>query len=93
MADSGSARAEADFDVSPRQEAVFQALREWRRSIAKEHGVPAYTVLHDTSLREIARRMPDQVQALGGVGGVGAVKLARYGAAIVQVVNSAYSPD
>ena len=74
---------------SPEQEAVFQALREWRRGIAKEHGVPAYTVLHDTSLREIAQRLPGTEQTLGEVNGVGATKLARYGAAIIDVVRTA----
>jgi ATP-dependent DNA helicase RecQ len=75
--------------VSPEQETVFQALREWRRGVAKEHGVPAYTVLHDTSLREIARRLPDNLPTLGDVSGLGATKLARYGTAIIDVVQAA----
>src|SRR5204863_6589709 len=37
---------------------VFQALREWRKGVAKEHGVPAYTVFHDATLQEIARQLP-----------------------------------
>ena len=37
---------------------VFQALREWRKGVAKEHGVPAYTVFHDATLQEIARLLP-----------------------------------
>jgi ATP-dependent DNA helicase RecQ len=84
-----SAGAIGEFtQVSPEQEAVFQALREWRRGIAKEHGVPAYTVLHDASLREIAQRLPDNLITLGDVNGVGATKLARYGAAIIEVVRA-----
>jgi ATP-dependent DNA helicase RecQ len=73
---------------SPQEEAVFQALREWRRGVAKEHGVPAYTVLHDATLREIAQRMPLSTAALQGTQGIGATKLARYGEAIVGVVGS-----
>ena len=34
-------------------------------AIAKEHGVPAYTVLHDSSLREIAQRLPDTTALTG----------------------------
>jgi ATP-dependent DNA helicase RecQ len=74
---------------SPAEEAVFQALREWRRGVAHEHAVPAYTVLHDASLREIARLLPESAATLGGVSGVGATKLARYGAAIIEVVRAA----
>ncbi|MBV6417459.1 MAG: ATP-dependent DNA helicase RecQ [Steroidobacteraceae bacterium] len=72
---------------APREEALFQALRDWRRGVAREHGVPAYTVLHDSSLREIARRWPQVAHALAGVPGIGAAKLARYGDAIIQVVR------
>jgi ATP-dependent DNA helicase RecQ len=81
--------AGGSLNTPPEQEAVFQALREWRRGIAKEHGVPAYTVLHDTSLREIAQRLPDSVSVLGDVNGVGATKLARYGTSIIDVVRVA----
>jgi ATP-dependent DNA helicase RecQ len=77
--------------ASPGEEAVFQALREWRRGVAKEHGVPAYTVLHDSSLREIAQRQPDDASGLLGVSGIGAAKLARYGESIVEIVSGARS--
>jgi ATP-dependent DNA helicase RecQ len=76
---------------SPQEEGLFQALREWRRNIAREHAVPAYTVLHDSSLREIAQRLPDSTALLGQVTGIGATKLERYGEAIVQLVRSARS--
>jgi ATP-dependent DNA helicase RecQ len=78
--------------ASPLEEAVFQALREWRRKISREHAVPAYTVLHDASLREIARRLPNSTLELGGVAGIGATKLARYGVALVDVVQEAQAP-
>jgi ATP-dependent DNA helicase RecQ len=81
----------AVIGVSPQEEGLFQALREWRRNVAREHAVPAYTVLHDTSLREIAQRLPDSVALLSGISGIGATKLARYGDAIVQVVRAAAS--
>ncbi|MEO6078497.1 MAG: DNA helicase RecQ [Steroidobacteraceae bacterium] len=74
---------------SPLEESVFQALREWRREVAREHAVPAYTVLHDTTLREIAQRLPDTTALLSGVSGIGATRLARHGEAILRVVRSA----
>jgi len=78
-----------DALASPRAAAAFQALREWRRLVAREHNVPAYTVLHDASLREIANRLPAAISALHGVPGIGAVKLERYGQAIIDVVQTA----
>jgi ATP-dependent DNA helicase RecQ len=68
--------------------ALFQALRAWRLQVAREHGVPAYTVFHDSTLEEIARRRPGSREELREVGGVGAIKLERYGAAVLDVVQT-----
>jgi ATP-dependent DNA helicase RecQ len=68
---------------------LFQALRDWRRQVAREHGVPAYTVFHDSTLEEIARRRPGSAAQLRAVSGVGAVKLERYGTAVLDVVQGA----
>ncbi|MDQ2639843.1 MAG: DNA helicase RecQ [Pseudomonadota bacterium] len=80
-------RSAADsLAASPAEEAVFQALREWRRGVAKEHGVPAYTVLHDATVREIARLLPGEKSTLASISGIGTTKLERYGEAIIGVV-------
>jgi ATP-dependent DNA helicase RecQ len=81
--------AAAAAEASPQDEDVFQALREWRRSLAREHGVPAYTVMHDATLREIASRLPEDVAGLAGISGIGTTKLARYGDAIIEVIRTA----
>ena len=66
---------------------VFQALREWRKGVAKEHGVPAYTVFHDATLQEIARQLPASLDGLRGISGIGATKLERYGVFLLKVVR------
>jgi ATP-dependent DNA helicase RecQ len=68
---------------------LFEALRTWRLQVAREHGVPAYTVFHDATLEEIARRRPGSTAELRAVSGVGAVKLERYGAAVLDLVQGA----
>jgi ATP-dependent DNA helicase RecQ len=68
---------------------LFEALRAWRLQVAREHGVPAYTVFHDSTLEEIARRRPGSTEELRTVSGVGAVKLERYGSAVLDVVQGA----
>jgi ATP-dependent DNA helicase RecQ len=65
---------------------LFEALREWRRSTAREHNVPAYTVFHDATLAEIARQLPQSAMQLRGIAGVGEAKLARYGHALLDLV-------
>jgi ATP-dependent DNA helicase RecQ len=67
---------------------LFDALREARRKLASEAGVPPYVIFHDSTLREIAATKPSDLNALGRVQGVGAVKLERYGAAMLEVLKA-----
>jgi superfamily II DNA helicase RecQ len=52
-------------------------------------GKPAYTVLSDQVLHDIARGRPASLTELGRIKGMGPVKLERYGSAILAVVESA----
>ena len=65
---------------------LFERLRAWRAGIAREHGVPAYVVFHDGTLREIARAQPRSVDALRVIPGVGEKKLENYGGQLLALV-------
>ncbi|GAB4483386.1 MAG: DNA helicase RecQ [Burkholderiaceae bacterium] len=69
-------------------EGLFERLREWRAQVARAHGVPAYVVFHDATLRAIAQARPRSIDALRGIPGVGARKLASYGDALIGIVAS-----
>jgi ATP-dependent DNA helicase RecQ len=73
--------------VNPIGNPLFDALRELRRALAQEAGVPPYVVFHDSTLREMAERRPTTLAALGEVGGVGGRKLEAYGDAFVNVIR------
>jgi ATP-dependent DNA helicase RecQ len=62
-------------------------LREWRRSTAKQQGVPAFVVLHDTTLDEICRLQPASPAALLEVPGIGERKLEVYGRQILEALE------
>ena len=49
--------------------------------------MPPYVIFHDRTLKEMAALMPQDLDALAQVGGVGAAKLERYGAAFLAVVR------
>ena len=68
---------------------LFDALREARRSLAAEAGVPAYVIFHDSTLREIAEARPASLSELAKVNGVGRTKLERYGEAMLAAVAAA----
>jgi ATP-dependent DNA helicase RecQ len=67
-------------------QSVFEALRGWRAGIARSHGVPAYVIFHDATLREIALAQPDTLEDLGFVNGVGVKKLESYGESILACI-------
>jgi ATP-dependent DNA helicase RecQ len=80
-------RRAAPADLAPADAQLLQALKDWRRSEARNQGVPAYVILHDSTLAEIARARPRDLGALAGLGGIGAKKLERYGSALLALVK------
>ncbi|HYM76734.1 MAG TPA: RecQ family ATP-dependent DNA helicase [Candidatus Dormibacteraeota bacterium] len=62
-------------------------LREWRRLTAKEQGVPAYVVLHDTTLEEICRVRPDSIAKLLTITGIGERKADMFGSEILAALG------
>ena len=79
------------FEIAVGDTALWEALRETRRKIAEEAGVPPYVVFHDTTLKELVRLRPDSPDAMLRVHGVGQAKLERYGDAFLGVI-AAYPP-
>ena len=73
-------------DLSPAESSLFEELRAVRRHLAA--GKPAYTVLSDQALHDIARHRPTTLAALGNIKGMGPVKLERYGSALLAVVET-----
>ena len=68
-------------------QALFERLRAWRGEAARRHGVPAYVIFHDVTLRDIARTRPASLEALRGISGIGTKKLEAYGEDIVGLVG------
>ena len=89
-ASTGGAPAAAAADLTPAAASVFESLRAWRASVAKEQGMPAYVIFHDATLRAIAALNPRTLGELGTVSGVGQAKLTKFGQ---QVLDTLHGPD
>ena len=68
---------------------LLDRLKRWRLDTAKEAGVPAYVVFHDSTLMAIAAAAPRSPGELARLPGVGPTKLERYGEAVLEVVGTA----
>jgi ATP-dependent DNA helicase RecQ len=66
---------------------LFRALRVRRSALAKAEAVPAYVVLPDKSLIDMARRRPANLAEMAEVYGIGDAKLARYGQEFLDVIR------
>jgi ATP-dependent DNA helicase RecQ len=73
-------------------EILFERLRELRKKLADERGVPAYVVFGDTTLRALARAYPTRLSELGGITGIGEKKRAEFGEAFTDA-SEAYLQD
>ena len=86
-APGSSAKAHPEMELSKSEQAIFEKLRWWRVETARSHGVPAYVIFVDATLREIAKVKPSSIDDLRGVTGVGEKKLVSYGDEIVAIIN------
>ena len=79
---AGKGGSTSDVDA-----ALRDYLREWRRAAAKQQGVPAFVVMHDTSLEDLCRVRPETLSALRRVSGFGERKTELYGEQILDAIE------
>jgi ATP-dependent DNA helicase RecQ len=76
---AASELSEADFQL-------FDKLRELRKQLADDRGVPPYVIFGDATLVEMSQRRPANENELLDISGVGQVKLERHGDAFLQAI-------
>ncbi|NQD36089.1 DNA helicase RecQ [Permianibacter sp. IMCC34836] len=67
-------------------ETLWNALRDKRRELAKEHSVPPYVIFHDATLKAMLEQRPSSMGELAQISGVGARKLEAYGSEFLEVL-------
>ena len=86
-AEQGVIQRAAGASLSTPDAQLREYLREWRRNIARDLGVAAFLVLHDTALDALCAAMPSTLQALRAVSGFGDKKVERYGQEILEALQ------
>ena len=82
--------ADSDVDDEIVDQDVKGELMSWRAAISEENGLPAYVVLTNATIDEIARKMPENAEELSKINGIGPTKLMEYGAKILDIVNDVW---
>ncbi len=78
-----------DRAASSADSGLHSALRAWRSEVARRRGVPAYVVLHDSTIDGIAAARPTTLAKLRGIAGIGDKKLEHYGDQLIALVKAA----
>ncbi len=78
----------------PADRNLLSGLKTWRLEESLRRGVPAYVVLHDKTLSQLASERPTDLDGLGRIHGLGPAKLKKYGAEIIEMIRSSHvSPE
>ena len=80
-------RANTQLAESPDVAALFEKLRQKRRELADEQGVPPFMVFSDRTLHEMAQSKPQTQRDFLLVNGVGQRKLEQYGETMMDVIG------
>lgn len=74
--------------LDPEAFARFAQLREFRKRLAQEEGVPVYTVFTNEQLAEIAKNRIVTKNGLEKVDGIGGARLSKYGDALIRFLET-----
>lgn len=74
------------IELSEEQQQLFDQLKLWRLSEAREQEVPPYIIFHDAVLREIAIMRPKSLIELKNIKGIGDSKIERYGQILLEYI-------
>ncbi len=86
---TADSRAADTEELDAAGQALFQALRAWRLTVAREASIAPFMVASDRTLRDIARLRPRTPEELAMAYGIGRQKAERYGLAVLRVVAGA----
>jgi ATP-dependent DNA helicase RecQ len=67
--------------------ALYKHLREWRRAKAKELGIGAFIIMHDTTLEDLCFKRPSSLAGIREVSGFGERKTELYGREILKALE------
>ena len=81
-------RTKVPLDLPADRHELLEALRTLRRKLAEEQGVPSFVIFHDSTLMQLVTQRPQNRAQLAEISGIGAQKLDRYGAPLLDVLRA-----
>jgi len=86
--ESDKQSVEPDVILTPEEEDIVIALKQWRKDKASALNVPNFMICHNAELLSLAKMKPRTFEELGKIKGFGDQKVARHGDEIISVINA-----
>lgn len=77
-----------DLILSDKEKEIIAYFKQWRLDKSKELNLPAYTILTNKTIYDIAVKNPSTMEDLDGISGIGEHKKLKYGEDILALLNS-----
>ena len=84
---SAKARPIRVIESDSADEKLMDSLRQLRKQIAQQEGVPAYIIFSDAALEDMVYKKPLTIEAFADIRGVGDVKLEKYGKVFIALIQ------
>ncbi len=81
-------RSKVPLDLPGDRLELLEALRNLRRKLAEEQGVPSFVIFHDSTMMQLVMQQPKNREQLAQISGIGAQKLERYGTPLLDVLRA-----
>lgn len=75
--------------LTPEEKQIVALLKRWRMERANTQRVPAYMVCPDRTLEQLARELPETIEALANVYGLGESKISKFGEELLKALRDA----
>lgn len=72
-------RSVPDITLNTEENDLYLVLCNWRKGVAMAEGRPSYTVVPNTTLKEVVKLRPKNLLEMGEIRGFGGKRLEKYG--------------
>ncbi len=69
-------------------EELFAMLKDLRKKVAKQHGLPPFVVFQDPSLEDMSIQYPITIEEMQNISGVGAGKARKFGEEFIKLIKA-----
>ena len=69
-------------------ETLFAMLKDLRKKVAREHGLPPFVIFQDPSLEDMSMHYPITIEEMQNISGVGAGKAKKFGEEFIKLIKA-----